>query len=70
MTNKETPSKTNTSVILYYSSSEGIQIEEPQDTHKFRPETEVLSYGSGAHNSGLKTNYCSFAQAFCHKYKT
>ena len=39
MTNKETPSKTKTSVILYYSSSEGIHIEEPQETHKFRPET-------------------------------
>jgi len=26
-THRETPSKTNTSVILYYSSSEGIHIE-------------------------------------------
>jgi len=50
MTNKETPSKTNTSVILYYSSPEGIHIEEPQETHKFRPETEVL-YGSSVHYS-------------------
>ena len=51
MTNKETPSKKNTSVILYYSSSEGIHIEEPQETHKFRPEAEVLLYGSSAHYS-------------------
>ena len=49
MTHRETPSKTNTSLILYYSRSEGIHIEEPQETHKFRPETEVLLYGSSAH---------------------
>ena len=42
MTHRETPSKTNTSAILYYSSSEGIHVEEPQETRKFRPETEVL----------------------------
>ena len=50
MTHRETPSKTNTSVILYYTS-EGIHIKEPQETHKFRPETKVLLYGSSAHNS-------------------
>ena len=42
MTHRETPPKINTSLILYYSSSEGIDIEEPQEIHKFRPETEVL----------------------------
>ena len=47
MTHRETPSMTNTSLILYYSRSEGIHIEEPQEIHKFRPETEVL-YGSSA----------------------
>ena len=54
MTHRETPSKINTSVILYYSSSEGIHIEEPQEIHKFRPETEVLLYGSSAHNSSFQ----------------
>ena len=42
MTHRETPSKTNTSVILYYSSSEEIHIEQQQEIHKFRPEPEVL----------------------------
>ena len=56
MTHRETLSETNTSVIIYYSSSEGIHIEEPLETQIFRPETEVLLYGSSA-------------QAFCHKYK-
>ena len=51
MTNKETPSKTNTSVIVYCSSSEEFHIEEPQETHKFRPEIEVLLYDSSAYYS-------------------
>jgi len=69
MIHRETPSKTDTAVILYYSSSEGIHTKEPKETHKYRPETKVLSYGSSSHNSLFKTNYCSYAQAFCHKYK-
>ena len=42
MTHRETPSKTNTPVILNYSRSEEIYIEEPQESHKFQPETEVF----------------------------
>ena len=49
MTYRETPSKTNTAVILYYSSSEGINIEEP--TEKPTNSDLKLKYYYTVHNS-------------------
>ena len=67
MTHRETPSKTNTSLILYYSNSEGINIEESTEKPtnsdlKLKYYYTVLAFII----LGFKTNYCSFAQAFCY----
>ena len=61
MTHRETPAKISTYAILYYSSFQGIHIEELQETHKFRRETEVL-YFSSAHDSWFQDTLdcCSF----------
>jgi len=57
MTNKETPSKTNTPVILYFWSSEGIH----KKNHKKPTNSDLKLKYYYTVLALIKTNYCSFA---------